>query len=81
MASCKRPLGPPAYVVPGDLGDAWEPAPKRRRRVLVDELEDMDLRGELWREETVARGRGVKRKRIRVSRMPPQTKSAGVHSP
>ena len=35
---------------------------QKRGRVMLDVCDDLQLRGELWRRETVARGRGVKQR-------------------
>ena len=37
---------------------------KRGPVVVADDLEDMDLRGEEWRQEAAAMGRGVKKRRL-----------------
>ena len=37
---------------------------KRGPVVVADDLEDMELRGEEWRQEAAAMGRGVKKRRL-----------------
>ena len=48
-----------------------EEAGGKRRRVLLDELEDLELRGEGWRAPVASEGRGVK-KRTRGEAVPPR---------
>ena len=48
-----------------------EEAGATRRRVLLDELEDLELRGEGWRAAVASEGRGV-RKRTRGEAEPPR---------
>ena len=61
---CERP-GP---EWPEALNDG---AGGKRRRVLLDELDDMELRGEGWRAAVASEGRGVK-KRTRGEAEPPR---------
>ena len=44
-----------------DVGRGRERSEKRGR-VVMDPLDEMDLRGDKWRKIIVSRGRGVKRK-------------------
>ena len=47
---------------PEDLGEVAEGRGTKRGRVIADPPEEMDLRGDAWRREAAARGRGVRRR-------------------
>ena len=46
----------------GDTLEAADNGGHKRGRVMLDACEDLQLRGELWKSEVVARGRGVKQR-------------------
>ena len=60
------------------VGEGWEDGRARHVRVVADDLEEMDLRGEAWRAEAAGRGRKTRKRHRGAGRTPPPHNRAGV---